>query len=277
MKIITTSITKPPKLCIYGQPGAGKSRFAASCPKPFFIRTEDRHDHLSVSTHEGVCNSYGMLLEILEWLATEKHGFKTVVLDTADSAEKLVHAKICADAGVDNILHPKAFPFYSGFVRAAALWETEILGRLGALNEEKKIMPVIISHVETKYVEHPEYGSYPKYSLGVDKRCGAKIFKFCDIVGFLEFATTTTGEGDGSRLKGSNQRVLRLKPRPFWETKESYNLPGHINIPEDAAGELNGYGALSAAIKEGLKARAVGDLAEIAVDRDLTKLGAQNG
>jgi hypothetical protein len=215
-----------------------------------------------------------MLIEILEWLATEKHPYKTVVLDTADSAEKLVHGKVCADAGVDNILHPKAFPFYSGFVRAAALWETEILARLGALNEQKKIMPVIISHVETKYVEHPEYGSYPKYSLGVDKRCGAKIFKFCDIVGFLEFATAAAGEGDSIRLKGSNQRVLRLKPRPFWETKESYNLPPQINIPEDAPGELKGWSELSAAIRTGLKARVVGDLGEVKVERDLTKLGA---
>lgn len=274
MKIVTTSISKPPKLAIYGQPGAGKSRFAASCPKPFFIRTEDRHDHLNVQTHEGVCNSYGMLIEILDWLATEKHDFKTVVLDTADSAEKLVHGKTCADAGVDNILHPKVFPFYSGFVRAAAIWEGEILARLATLNEKRKMMPVIISHYETKHVEHPQYGNYPKFTLGVDKRCGAKIFKFCDIVGFLEFATQAAGEEGALRLKSSNRRILRLKPRAFWETKESYNLPDSIDIPEDTAGQLNGWSVLSEAIRKGLATRSAGDLAEVKADRDLTKLGA---
>lgn len=260
MKIITTGITKPPKICIFGKPGVGKSRLAASFPKAFFVRTEDRHDHLAVATHEGVCDSYTKLLEVLDWLLLEQHDFKTVVLDTADSAEKLVHAKVCEGTGTDNIMHPKVFPFYSGMLRASMLWEKEILPRLCELNETKKMMPVIISHMETKYETHPQYGDYPKFVLGVDKRTAAKIYKICDIVGFLDWKTTTKGEEGSLRLNSTNQRVLRLKPRAFWETKESYNLPDEVEIPEDNGAELKGWGALKEAINVGISARTVGNL-----------------
>lgn len=277
MKIITTSISKPPKICIFGKPGVGKSRFAASFPAPFFIRSEDRHDHLSIQTHEGVLASYENLLEVLDWLLTEKHVFKTVVLDTADSAEKLVHDKVCRDCGADNILDPRKLPFYAGFVRAASLWETQILYRLARLNEEKKIMPVIISHLETKYETHPQYGDFPKFVLGVDKRTAAKIYKLCDIVGFLDWRTSTKGEEGAFRLSSSNQRILRLKPRAFWETKESYNLPEEIEIPEDGPGELMGYGVLRAAIAAGLKARVHGNLGEVKADSETKKLTEPKG
>lgn len=272
MKIVTTSITKPPKICIFGSPGAGKSRLAASFPKPFFIRTEDRHDHLSVQTHEGICDTYEKLVEILDFLIHEDHDFKTVVLDTADSAERLIHQKVCEGSGTTNILHPKIFPFYLGMVNAGFLWELEILSRLRTLNEDKKMLPVIISHVVTTHIEHPQYGSYPKFVLGVDKRAAAKIYKFCDIVGFLDWKTTAVGDTDKLRLNSSNQRVLRLKPRAFWETKESYNLPDAIDIPEDAPNELNGWPTLKAAIKLGLSQRVVGDMADIKVERDVQRL-----
>ena len=272
MKIVTTSITKPPVICIYGPPGVGKSRFAASMPKAFFIRTEDRHDHLSVQSHEGIISTYDQLIEVLDWLQNEEHDFKTVVLDTADSCEKIIHAKVCEGTGTTDILHPKAFPFYSGFVKAANVWEKEILGRLKDLNILRKIMPVILSHVQTIHVEHPQYGSYPKFFPGVDKRVGAKIFKIADIVGFLDWQTTTKGEEGSLRLQGSGQRLLRLKPKPVWETKESYNLPDSIDIPEDKPGELGGWKVLSDAIRAGLKERVSGNLSEVKIESDVKKL-----
>lgn len=272
IEIITTSINKPPKVCIFGSPGVGKSRFAASFPHPFFIRTEDRHDHLAVQTHAGIIETYQQLIDVLDFIRFEKHGFKTVVLDTADSAEKLIHQKVCEGTGTTNILDPRAFPFYSGYVRASLIWESEILTRLKAINEERKVLPVIISHIETKHVEHPQYGDYPKFVLGVDKRVAAKIYKFCDIVGFLDWRTSAIGEGEAMRLNSTNQRVLRLKPRACWETKESYNLPESIDIPEDGPGELKGYTALQEAIKKGLSQKVAGNLSEVKADRDASKL-----
>ncbi|CAB4151971.1 AAA domain containing protein [uncultured Caudovirales phage] len=273
MKIVTTSINKPPKICVYGPPGVGKSRFAASFPNPIFLRTEDRHDHLSVPTSEGIILTVDRMVEDLNWLLTEEHDRKTVVIDTADSFEMAVQNKVCEGTGTTDILHPKIFPFYSGFVKAAKIWEGTILRLLCELNEKRKMMPVIISHVRTEYVEHPDYGSYPKFVPGVDKRVGAKIFKICDIVGFLDWETMAKGkEEDVKRLSTSGQRILRLKPKPIWETKESYNLPEELQIPEESAGEYRGYEVLKKAIAAGLRHNRKGDLAEIASKQEEKKM-----
>lgn len=254
MKEITTSVNKPPKFCIFGRPGIGKSRLAASFPRPFFLRCEDRHDHLSVKSHEGILDTYDKILDALDWLISSPHNYKTVVFDTVDSAEKSVHGVVCQQAGVTDILHPKALPFYSGFVKAAEIWDAQILSRLRRLNEERKMLPLLISHVQTKMEPHPQYGEYQKFTLGCDKRVAAKIYKWCDIVGFLDWHTINrTQEGDDRVvLASTNERVLRLQPKFYWETKESYNLPDDIKIPEDKGSELNGWKPIQAALKAGI-------------------------
>lgn len=277
MKIITTSINKPPKIEIFGRPGIGKSRFAASFPTPFFIRTEDRHGHLHVKTHEHVLTSYDELLDILEWLATAEHSFKTVVLDTADSGEKLVHKFVCQQACVDDINHPKAFPFYLGYLKSAQVWDREILSRFTKLNEERKIFPVILSHVNIKHEPHPQFGEYQKFVPGTDKRLSQFIYKWADIVGFMDWRTVIASSEE-QRLSSTNERLLKLKPKIYWETKESYNLPDEISIPEDKSGQYNGYAVLQAAIKAGVEKQeqvavgaAKGNLVEAKEEREVNK------
>lgn len=256
MKITTTKIEKPPVVCVYGTPGVGKSRFAASCPNPIFIRTEDRHDHLSVKAFDGIVDTWDKFIECLKFLANEPHDFKTVVIDTLDSAEAFTTAKVCADAGTDDILDPKRFPFYSGYARCGIIWEEQVLPLIQKINRDRKMIPMFLSHVRTDYVEHPEYGQYAKYTLGVDKRIAKRIFKICDIVGFLDWRTSTKDSASKKNtvlLSSSGKRILRLKPKPIWETKESYNLPDFLDIPEDGPGEYRGWGVLSEAIKAGIK------------------------
>lgn len=251
MQIITTGINKPPFITIYGQPGVGKSRFAASMPRPVFVRSEDRHDHLGVQATE-VLKDFSSLVEALDYFLTEKHDFKTVILDTADSFERAIQAEVCkrSGTGVTDILHPKVFPYYQGMTKSALLWEREILTRMSALNEERKIMPVILSHLQTATLEHPQYGSYLKFFPGVDKRLAAKIFKISDIVGFMDWQLNSkTSETETTRLTSTGQRILRLAPRPAWETKESYNLPELLEIPENDPG----WPVLAHAIQAGTK------------------------
>lgn len=278
INVITTSIRKPPKLVIYGKPGIGKSRFARSLPNPFFIRTEDRHDHLSVQADDHVILNYMDLISgQLDELIKDPRGFKSVVLDTADSAEKIVHAYVAHRAGTDNILDPKALPFYQGMRQSAMIWENEILPRLTRLNEEKRMLPCIISHISTAHIMHPVYGDYPQFTLGVDSSrngCASKIFKWADIVAFMDWQTTTVGkeETGNLRLRSTDQRVLRIKPKAGWETKESYNLPESIDIPADKPGEFKGWSVLAQAIKEGIAQNNVGGLAEVTTAHEAKRL-----
>lgn len=283
MKIATLAITKPPRFVIYGPQGVGKTRLAASFPKPFFVRLEDRHEHLAglVQTHEGsIVKTLAEFKEILDWLLTEEHDFKTVVLDTIDSGENIIHKEICRLHGTTDILDAQKLGFYSGYVKAAKLWESEILERLWLLNTEKKMIPVLISHVQMKDENHPELGHYLKASLGCDKRLAARILKLADIVMFMDWETMQASvPGDDTkkeqRLVSSGQRILRIKPHPFLDSKESYNLPEKLELPEEEGSELQGYKIIQKAIVAGIKKNKSGDLAKASTEQDNKRLGAK--
>lgn len=267
MRVIETGISKPGKFIIYGAPGVGKSRLGASFPRPYFIRSEDRHDHLKVQASP-IIDTWELLNETLDDLIRETHDFKTVIIDTVDSLEKVLHEKVLRGSGTTDILHPKIFPFYSGFAKAAILFDTEILPKLQELNESKKMIPVLISHFNTDYVTHPELGQYPQYVPGADKRLAKKLFKWCDVMAMMD----TVAVKKDDIVKTSGQRILRFKSSFAALCKESYNLPETLEIPEDAPGELKGFSVIAAAIKAGLAQRATGDLGAVVAEKDSKKI-----
>ena len=85
---------KPPRTCVYGAHGIGKSSLGAGFPDPIFISTESGLDALDVRSFpraETLDDVKGNIMTLLK----EEHEFKTVVLDTADwLVEPLITAKV---------------------------------------------------------------------------------------------------------------------------------------------------------------------------------------
>lgn len=89
---LTTEPTKP-KLVIYGAPGAGKTWFALSFPSVYYIDTEggaSRAHYMErlskaggqyLGPEEGA-NDFETIIEQAKALASEKHKFKTLVVDS---------------------------------------------------------------------------------------------------------------------------------------------------------------------------------------------------
>ena len=73
----------PPRICIYGNHGIGKSTLAAQFPKPIFISTEDGIAQLDVTSFPkaGHVND---VVGAIKTLIKEEHDFKTVVVDSVD-------------------------------------------------------------------------------------------------------------------------------------------------------------------------------------------------
>lgn len=275
MEIITTGITNPPKFIIFGSEGSGKSRLTAGAPNALFIRAENRHNHLKVKALP-LLSSYNDLVMQLDWLRNEKQEKKwSIIIDTADSMAKFVEEEVCSRNNTDNIMDSKKLAFYAGYVQAANLWENEILPRLSDLNERLLNPVIIICQCDSKSVEHPKFGDHSKYVLGVDKRVAAKLKKWADVIGLLEFKAGIKSQDEKAetvRFGDYTQRILRVKPQPYWDTKESYNLPEFIEIPQDNVGELKGWPSLSNAIRKGISEAAQGPMGNVAAERDAKKL-----
>ena len=71
----------PPRICIYGNHGIGKSTIAAQFPDPIFINTEDGLDSLDVTSFPRA-QEIGDVVEAIKSLLREEHAFKTLVIDS---------------------------------------------------------------------------------------------------------------------------------------------------------------------------------------------------
>ena len=93
----------PPRILIHGAEKSGKSTFSAGAPKPIFIRTEDGLNGIDADAFPLALDAETVRQQLMT-LVNESHDFKTVVLDSADWLERLVHEAVCKKEGVDNII-----------------------------------------------------------------------------------------------------------------------------------------------------------------------------
>ncbi len=83
---------RPRRTVLYGVHGIGKSTWASRWPKPVFIPTEDGIADLDVESFP-LAKTLQQAWEPVMWLGAEgaEHNYKTVVVDSADWLELLIH------------------------------------------------------------------------------------------------------------------------------------------------------------------------------------------
>jgi hypothetical protein len=80
------------KFLIYGDPGSGKSTLASKFPDAIFIPTEPGLNYLEVNQitdddgNPKIVKNWTEFCQAIRLLCTEKHQFKTIIIDTIDNA-----------------------------------------------------------------------------------------------------------------------------------------------------------------------------------------------
>jgi hypothetical protein len=207
MNINTGKQNKPIKAVIYGPEGIGKSTFASKFPAPLFIDTEGSTSRMDVARTD-TPSSLAMLTSMLEELSRDDHGYKTLVLDTADWAERLCVQAVCAKNGKTGI---EDFGYGKGYTY---VYE-EMARVLNALTTiwEHGMNVVVTAHAAIRKFEQPdEMGAYDRWELKLinSPKCNvcAMVKEWADMVLFANYKTYAVSvDKDG---KSSRHRAVSV-------------------------------------------------------------------
>jgi len=235
-----TSITsgkkpKPPMGIIYGAGKIGKTTFASQAPNPIFLPTEEGTDFLDVSRFP-IINSVEELFEAIKTLGTTDHTYKTVVLDSADHLEVLVHEFIVRKEGVP--LEKINGGYYRWRDAARIVWR-DILNQLNKLRERKGMGILIIAHFKTKDVPDPRSDTYSRIMLKLDDSAAAFLCESVDFIGFagMDIKAVATNDEDRKRGVATGERKLFLVEQPAFVAGNRMGLPSSIPLSWNAFAE----------------------------------------
>ena len=222
MQIQKGKIIRPQKVVLYGVEGVGKTTLAAQFPHPVFIDTEGGSGHLDVARFP-VPTSWESLKKMVvaacELPLGEPMG--TLVLDTADWAERLCAEHICAKANRDGI---EDFGYGKGYTYL----EEEFARLLDLLSELPKrgVNVVVTAHAAIRKFEQPdEMGAYDRWELKLEKKTAPLLKEWADALLFLNYETFTVTDDKGKKKAAGGKRVMYTQHHPCWDAKNRWGLP----------------------------------------------------
>lgn len=222
----------PPRMVIHGPHGIGKTTFASEAPKPVFIPTEDGLVGVEVDAFP-MATEYSQVKSALN--AIVDSDYQTIVIDSADWLEALIHNHTAKENGKENI---ESFGYGKGYVLALSHWR-ELLKILDWYRSEKNMTIIFLSHSEIKRFDSPETDSFDRYFIKLHKAASALLLEWADVVGFANWMVLTKESDTGFGHKrvrglGNGQRILHLEERPSHIAKSRFPLPQQISLTWEA-------------------------------------------
>ncbi len=219
MQIVKGKVNAPVRAVIYGPSGIGKTTLASQWPHPVFIDVESGTLEMDVNRISlGQSASWQLVLEAVKQLRNSE--YQTIIIDTADWAEKLLKEKICNAAGVSSI---GDIPYGALYQQLAAEW-AKFLDELSSI--KKNI--VLLAHSCLVHCDIPEEnGSFDRHEMKMTNSFKISIPALCkewaSIVLFINYETRVV-EGKAS----GGKRYIYTTWHTCWDAKQRTGM----NLPE---------------------------------------------
>lgn len=225
-EITSGTLQKAQKVVIYGVEGIGKSTFASQFPQPLFIDTEGSTGRMNVNRLPKP-TSWPILIDEIKWVIQQKN-CKTLIIDTADWAERLCIENVCQSRGKTGI---EDFGYGNGYTYVSEEWG-RFLNLLQDVIDVANINVVLTAHAILRKFEQPdEMGAYDRYELKLGKKTTNQTApmtkEWADVVLFANYKTivvSTDDKGKKNKARGG-QRIMYTTHHPCWDAKNRYGLP----------------------------------------------------
>jgi hypothetical protein len=227
LQIQTGKKTGPVRAVIYGGEGLGKTTTAAQLTGPvLFFDLEDGTSQLDVARVS--INSWPELLTSLAEIAKYPSGFRTLVIDSADWAERLCSEDLLKTSGKKSI---EDFGYGKGYTilaeriaRALELCDAVIKAGLHV---------VWVAHSKTVRFSPPDQtDGYDRYELKMNKMVAPLFKEWPDLLLFANYQIQIV-EGTDGRVKaqGGKLRQIFTSRTAAWDAKNRFGLPDVLPMP----------------------------------------------
>lgn len=233
MEIIRGKIGGAKKVLIYGPEGIGKTTFASQFPDPLFIDTEGSTKEQDVARLPDP-SSWTILKEEVRYVIQNPDVCRTLVIDTADWAEKMAIQSVLDEhnkSGIEDFGYGNGYRYvYEKF--------SELLNLLTDV-VNCGINVVLTAHATLRKFEQPdELGSYDRYTMKLidspKTSISAAIKEWADMVLFANYKTIIITDSKTKKTKAQGgQRVMYTSHHSCWDAKNRYGLPEELPFSYD--------------------------------------------
>ena len=225
LKISTGKIDRAVKTVIYGSEGIGKSTFASKFPDPLFIDTEGGTAQMDVRRVEKP-QTWDELISVVNEVAATPDICKTLVIDTADWAEQLCVAHVCAKYKQASI---ESFGYGKGYTYLAEEWSHFLAACDAVIASGKHV--VIVAHAKQRKQELPdEAGAFDRWEMKLSKQVAPLLKEWADLLLFLNYKTYIVRTETNSNKASGGKRVMFTTHHPCWDAKNRHGLPDELDL-----------------------------------------------
>jgi len=230
-KVKRGRVKKPLFMCLYSGPGVGKTDFGASFPKPLFFDFEESTHNIDVDRIDNL-QRYSEVRDGLHEILNSEPGtleFKSIVFDTIDELERMMHVQIASDAGKKTIDH---IGWQKGFDYAVNLW-AEFIGICRMIRDKHNIHFLFLAHSAHKSKDDIEKEqTYMRNTINLHKKSAAFVFGAVEMVLYAKKDISFKKDAEGNVFaKDSSKRSLCTGLSAHYDAKNRLQLAPIMPMP----------------------------------------------
>jgi hypothetical protein len=238
----------PNRYGFHAGPGFGKTSVLAYSPSPIFVMTKGEtglttlidSGQLPPTPYLPECETWADLVAAVRFLHDGEHDRKTLVIDTANGAERMMHEHVC-QRDFDGDWGERGFSGYMrGYDVAMADWKL-FLNSLDELRKDRGMTVFMLIHTRIKTFKNPSGADYDRYVPEMHEKTWTATKGWLDCILFGNFevvvkqGTKTVDASKKGKASEVSHRILYTNSdNPIFDAKNRFGLPDEIEMGDNA-------------------------------------------